>query len=81
MTMLETNINALIAEHLGVNIMKVVPDAEFQELGADSLDYIEIAMVLDDELSIDIPDASLETVKTVGDLTKLVEELVLDNAD
>lgn len=81
MTILETKINALIAEHLCIDIMKVVADAELEKLGADSLDRIEIVMELEEEYNISIKDDALDIVKTVNDLTKLVEKLVNDNDD
>ncbi len=59
---------ALIAESLGVNPAEVVPSASFiDDLGADSLDIVELVMAIEKEFSIEIPDDDAEKISTVQD--------------
>ena len=62
----------LIAEHLAVNRDVVADDAVFADLGADSLDMVELAMRFEDELNIVIDDHESETCITVGDALALL---------
>lgn len=63
----------LIREHLGVEPDKITPEARFAEdLGADSLDMVELVMAIEDDLGIEIPDHKAETISTVKDATDLV---------
>ena len=58
----------LIAESLGVNPAEVVPDASFiDDLGADSLDIVELVMAIEKEFDINIPDEDAEKITTVQD--------------
>ncbi|MFZ5475962.1 MAG: acyl carrier protein [Myxococcota bacterium] len=58
----------LIAESLGVNPTEVVPDASFiDDLGADSLDIVELVMAIEKEFGIEIPDEDAEKISTVQD--------------
>lgn len=64
----ELIVRRLIAEHLGVAPLQVIDNALFQhDLGADSLDLIELTMLLENELGIEIPDGSSELCLTVGE--------------
>lgn len=68
-------IKAIIAEQLGVKVEEVVDTASFiDDLGADSLDTVELVMALEEEFSIEIPDEDAEKMKTVGDAIKYIEE-------
>ncbi|MFQ5913047.1 MAG: acyl carrier protein [Nitrospinota bacterium] len=68
-------IKALIAEQLGVEVEKVTDEASFiEDLGADSLDTVELVMALEEEFSVDIPDEDVEKVTTVKDVIAYVEE-------
>lgn len=68
-------IKALIAEQLGVDIEKVTDEASFiEDLGADSLDTVELVMALEEEYGVDIPDEDVEKVTTVKDIIAYVEE-------
>jgi acyl carrier protein len=70
------SIEAIISEYLGVKMEEVTPDAHiFDDLGADSLDHVEIVMAIEEEYSIEIPDDDCEKWKTVQDITATVERL------
>lgn len=62
-------------EQLGVKPEEVVDSASFQEdLGADSLDVVELVMALEEEFSIDIPDEEVGEIKTVGDAVNYISK-------
>ena len=62
-------VKKIIAEHLGIDDMeKITNDAKFiDDLGADSLDTVELVMAFDEAFDVDIPDEKAETILTVGD--------------
>ena len=65
---IEQRVKEIIVEQLGVNADQVTPDAKFiEDLGADSLDIVELVMALEEEFGIDIPDEDADKLKTVGD--------------
>ena len=65
---LETKVKDIIAEELGVEREKLTNEASFMEdLGADSLDTVELVMAFEKEFDIDIPDEEAEKLRTVGD--------------
>jgi acyl carrier protein len=65
----------IIAEELGVEREKLTNEASFMEdLGADSLDTVELVMAFEKEFDIDIPDEEAEKLKTVGDALKYLQE-------
>lgn len=67
----------IIIEQLGVTDSSVTDDASFiDDLGADSLDIVELIMALEEEFDIEIPDADAEKVVTVGDVVKYIKENV-----
>ncbi len=71
----EAKIKSIIAEQLGVKPEEVTPGASFvDDLGADSLDTVELIMALEEEFSVEIPDEDAEKMKTVGDAIKYIEE-------
>ena len=71
----ESKIKTIIAEQLGVNPEEVTPNASFvDDLGADSLDTVELIMALEEEFNVEIPDEDAEKMKTVGDAIKYIEE-------
>ena len=64
----------IIVEQLNVNAEQCVPEAKFiEDLGADSLDTVELVMKLEEEFGIDIPDEDSEKILTVGDAVKFIE--------
>lgn len=67
----------LIVNLLNVDKNIITPESKFiQDLGADSLDAVEIVMAVEEEFGIEIPDDADEHIKTVGDITKYIEENV-----
>ena len=71
----EEKIKSIIAEQLGVKIEEVTPDASFiDDLGADSLDTVELIMALEEEFNIEIPDEDAEKMTTVGDAIRYIGE-------
>ena len=71
----QDKITEIIVEQLGVKPEEVVPEASFvDDLGADSLDTVELVMALEEEFGIEIPDEDAEKIQTVGDAIKYIEE-------
>ena len=68
-------VRAIIAEQLGVKPEEVTDSASFvDDLGADSLDTVELVMALEEEFGIEIPDEDAEKMTSVGEAVKYVEE-------
>ena len=68
-------VKKIVVEHLGVDEAKVTSDASFiDDLGADSLDIVELVMAFEEEFGVEIPDDAAEKITTVGDATKYIEE-------
>jgi len=68
-------VKSIIAEQLGVKPEEVVPEASFiDDLGADSLDTVELVMALEEEFGTEIPDEDAEKILTVGDAIKYIDE-------
>ncbi|MBB4660133.1 MULTISPECIES: acyl carrier protein [Parvularcula] len=68
-------VQKITVEHLDVDASKVEPKASFiDDLGADSLDIVELVMAFEEEFDIEIPDDAAETIQTVGDAIKFIEE-------
>lgn len=75
MTELENRVIAIIAEKLGVNPSDVTPEKSFtQDLGADSLETVELIMEFEKEFNITIPDEDTEKLQTVGDALNYLKE-------
>lgn len=71
----QEKITEIIVEQLGVKAEEVTPEASFvDDLGADSLDTVELVMALEEEFGIEIPDEDAEKIQTVGDAIKYIEE-------
>lgn len=71
---MEDKVKKIIAKQLGVNEEQVVPAASFiNDLGADSLDTVELVMALEEEFDIEIPDESAEKIKTVADAINYIK--------
>ena len=70
-------VKLLIAESLGVNPTEVIPDASFiDDLGADSLDIVELVMAIEKEFDIEIPDEDAEKISTVKDAIDYISNKV-----
>lgn len=68
-------VKKIIVEQLGVDEAEVTPEASItDDLGADSLDQVELVMAFETEFNIDIPDEEAEQIKTVGDAVKKIDE-------
>lgn len=66
-------VKKIVVEHLSVEEDKVVEGASFiDDLGADSLDTVELVMAFEEEFGIEIPDDAAETIQTVGDAVKFI---------
>ena len=71
----QDRITDIIVEQLGVKREEVTPEASFvDDLGADSLDTVELVMALEEEFRIEIPDEDAEKIQTVGDAIKYIDE-------
>ena len=74
---LETRIRGVVARQLGVELAEVIPDASLQEdLGADSLELVELLMALEDEFDIEVPEEVAETITTIADVERYIIEHV-----
>ncbi len=72
---IEQRVKEIIVEQLGVNADQVTPDAKFiEDLGADSLDTVELVMALEEEFGLDIHDEDADKFKTVGDALSYLKE-------
>jgi acyl carrier protein len=68
-------VKEIIVEQIGCDESQVTEDASFiDDLGADSLDIVEIMMALEEKYDVEIPDEDAEKIKTVGDAVKYIEE-------
>ena len=75
MSSIADRVKKIVVEHLGADEDKVVADANFiDDLGADSLDTVELVMAFEEEFGIEIPDDAAETIQTFGDAVKFIEE-------
>jgi len=73
---IEQRVKEIIVEQLGVTAEQVVPEAKFiEDLGADSLDTVELVMALEEEFGQEIPDEEAEKLQSVGDVIKYIEDL------
>ena len=77
MSNVEEKVKDIIVEELGVEREKLTPGASFMEdLGADSLDTVELVMAFEKEFDIDIPDEDAEKLRTVGDAMNYLHEKI-----
>ncbi|TWT10210.1 acyl carrier protein [Reyranella sp. CPCC 100927] len=67
-------VKKIVIEHLGVEDAQVKAEAKFiDDLGADSLDTVELVMAFEEEFGVEIPDDAAEKIQTVGDAIKFIE--------
>jgi acyl carrier protein len=72
---IEQRVKDIIVEQLGVKPDQVTPEAKFiEDLGADSLDTVELVMALEEEFGNEIPDEQAEKLQSVGDVIKYIED-------
>jgi len=70
----DTTVKKIVADHLGVDEQKVTEEASFiDDLGADSLDTVELVMAFEEEFGAEISDNEAEKILTVGDAVKFIE--------
>ncbi len=75
MSSIEERVQKIIVEQLGVKPEDVKPAASFvEDLGADSLDTVELVMAFEEEFGIEIPDDAAENIQTFGDAVKFINE-------
>ena len=68
-------VKKIVVEHLGVDAAKVSEGASFiDDLGADSLDTVELVMAFEEEFNVEIPDDAAEKIQTVGDAVSFIKE-------
>jgi acyl carrier protein len=74
MATVQPKVKEVIAEQLGVDMDRIKPEASFiDDLGADSLDIVELVMAMEEEFGIEIPDEDAEKLKTVGDVCSYLQ--------
>ena len=72
---LADRIRTIVSEQFGVNMAEVTPDSNIlDDLGADSLDVVELVMTLEDEFDIEVPDEAAEAIRTIADVERYVAE-------
>lgn len=75
MSEVEDRVRKIVVEHLNVEADKVVEKASFiDDLGADSLDQVELVMAFEEEFSVEIPDDAAETIQTFGDAVSFLKK-------
>ena len=74
MSEVQDQVKKIVVDHLGIDEAKVVPEAKFiDDLGADSLDTVELVMAFEEEFGSEISDTEAEKILTVGDAVKFIE--------
>ena len=68
-------VKAILADQFDAEEDAITADTTIQDdLGADSLDVVDLLMTIEDEIEVEVPDTEIENLKTVGDLVKYIEE-------
>ncbi len=74
---IEEKVSEIIVEQLGVNADQIKPEAKLiEDLGADSLDAVELVMAVEEEFEIEVPDEEAEKLAAVGDIIAYVEKVL-----
>ena len=74
MSEVETQVKQIVVDHLGIDDSKVSPESKFiDDLGADSLDTVELVMAFEEKFGIEIPDDAAETIQTVKNAIDYIE--------
>jgi acyl carrier protein len=72
---IDQKVKDIIVEQLSVNAEQVTPEAKvIEDLGADSLDIVELVMAFEEEFGVEVPDSDAEKLLTVGDVVKYIED-------
>ena len=72
---IEDRVRDIICEHLSAKREQLIPEAKFiEDLGADSLDTVELVMALEEEFGIQVPDEEAEKLASVGDVIRFIED-------
>ena len=72
---IEERVKEIICEQLGVEATEVLPQAKFiEDLGADSLDTVELVMAFEEEFDLEIPDEEAEKITTIGDAIQYIKD-------
>jgi acyl carrier protein len=75
MSDIAARVKKIVVEHLGVEEAKVTPEANFiDDLGADSLDTVELVMAFEEEFGVEIPDDAAEKIQTVANAIEFIEK-------
>nr|UEQ12076.1 acyl carrier protein [Batrachospermum sp.] len=73
-------VQTIVAEQLGVDKKQVTREAHFaDDLGADSLDTVELVMAIEEEFAIEIPDEEAETIATLGQAIEFIAKTIINN--
>ena len=73
--MIFEKVRAILAEQLDIDADTILIESVIiEDLGADSLDIVDLAMSLEDEFDVEVPDEAVENIKTVGDIVKFIED-------
>lgn len=81
MSTVETRVKEIVSEQLGVKIDELKNNASFvDDLGADSLDTVELVMALEEEFDTEIPDEDAEQIQTIQDAIKYIDEHLQEKA-
>ena len=70
-------IKEMIAAHLGVDAGTLSEDTDLEEIGADSLDAVELLVAFEEEFGVSIPDDDVPAIRTLGDVTEYIETLTV----
>ena len=74
MSEIETQVKKIVVDHLGIDEAKVTPESKFiDDLGADSLDTVELVMAFEEKFGIEIPDDAAETIQTVQNAIDFIQ--------
>jgi acyl carrier protein len=74
---LEERVAAIIVEQLGISREEIKPEASFiDDLGADSLDIVELVMAMEETFDVEIPDDDAEKIQTIGDAVKYLKDKI-----
>ncbi len=72
---MEEKIKRIIADQLGIDVNQIKPESKFvDDLGADSLDVVELIMAFEEEFDVEIPDEDAEKIQTVADVINYIKE-------